>query len=109
MKDFLFYYWRELLDLIIIITSVILFIFSRRKNNPALEQVIFKLPSIISYVEEKFGSGHGADKKQAAMSICSDMFFKLSGIKLEDSSYFSNIISNQIEKVLSTPSRKEIK
>jgi len=108
MKDFFVAYWKELAEgLIAIITLLVVLLKKRGKSNPALEKLYFQLPTIISHFESVYGSGHGEVKKSAVIEACDKLFFKLSGIHLKESEYYFDLVDKQIEKILSTPSRKE--
>ena len=110
MKDFLLIYWKEICEgVVLILTLLLILLKSFGKSNPALEKLYEQLPLIIKDVEDKFGSGKGDVKKAAVLETCDALFFKLSGIHLKDSEYFLKLVDKQIEKILSTPSRKEIK
>lgn len=110
MKDFFVAYWKELAEgLIAIITLCVVLLKKRGKSNPALEKLYEQLPLIIKEIEDKFGAGKGEVKKAAVLETCDALFYKLSGIHLKQSSYFLKLVDKQIEKILSTPSRKEIK
>ena len=108
MKDFFVAYWKEIAEgLIAIITLLVVLLKKRGKSNPAVESLLLQLPTIIKKVEEKFGAGRGDVKKAAVIEASDELFYQLCGVHLKDSAYYSKVVSNQIEKILSTPSRKE--
>ena len=78
----------------------------KSKRNEPFYQVIAKLPSIISKVEELHGAGNGAEKKAIVLSLALSSYKVLTGIELSDDSKIARWIGEAIEEILKTPQKK---
>lgn len=108
MKDFLFCYWKELSYVLVAILTILVTIFRKKgKVDPVLEKVLESAPAAICAAEKQYGSGHGELKKAMVMSILSKVYSSLTGYELKENSGIWKFISNSVESILSTPSRKE--
>lgn len=94
--------------LVEVIFGVVLLIRKNKSNDP-LYAVLCGLPRFITYAENKFGAGHGDQKKQCVMSYALNLFKDLTGIELVKGSQYFRIISELIEEILKTPQKKEDK
>lgn len=108
--DFLSTYWTYISAGIIILIEVLIVILKKRPITldvflDAVRQCVCNLPKMISYVE---GPGHGDEKKEQVilygLAYVSDLLHR--DLTVSESKYVEATISEQIEKILSTPQKK---
>lgn len=81
----------------------------KSKSNEPLHAVISQLPKFIIYAENKFGAGNGDVKKAFVLSHALSLFKDFTGIELKSDCSLVKVISEKIEEILKTPSKKEDK
>lgn len=103
--EFLTLYWREILDLAVLIISVVLCLIRKRKVineiDTIKQDVLGVLPVLMNSVEKP---GDGAQKKSTVMSLVAAYVKKKYKIELDGS--LVSYIDNAIENILSTPTKK---
>lgn len=89
--------WRLILEAILVLASFILFIF-KKKNILIDESLTGLLCDLIDEAEEKFGSGHGKEKKDFVME------YALKAKPLLHT--YKSALSDRIEFLLTLPQKK---
>lgn len=113
MIEFIDQYGIMILCALSIILELILLVFKKRPKTfddfvSILCEVSLSLPSMISSVEVV---GHGFEKKVSVIAESEKLVQKKLGRSLSEKEVkiFNDFISSQIELILSTPQKKEIK
>ena len=110
MKEFILENYELLILVGACILDVVLFIFGvlkRKKcSTQPLESVLFALPTFINDVEKEVGAGNGESKKLRVVNEALNFYWYLTGLKVSQTSYIAQRISEEIEKILSTPQKK---
>lgn len=104
MIEFVKTYYREIIDFILVITSLVLFIVRKRpvKVIDTLKEVILRLlPYCINTAEGK----HGDDKKTFALDLLNQLLLEMGYDFLPE---YKKFASEQLEVILSTPQKKGI-
>lgn len=109
MKDFLFNYWREILEVIVILISLIICCIRKKpvKVVDTIKEIIVRvLPAFI--VQAEASGLKGADKLELVLSLVKGF--------LKEMSYGDDVISQylaftkeQVELILTTPQKKGVK
>ena len=106
MLDFILTYWREILEVVLLLATFLVALFKKVKvANPSILALIDELlPTAIKYVEETCGSGNGAEKKE----LCIDWILKTVKGRFADVNVerFKKYVGERIELILSTPQKK---
>lgn len=103
--DFLKSYYKEIIEVLILIISVVIALIRKRPSYNEIDTIkkdaLDLLPSLISSVER---DGHGAEKKQAVLDLLFAYLSKKYHFQKTDEmiNYFSDVIEN----ILSTPSKR---
>lgn len=108
MKEFIFTYWRELLLVVIAFVELVIFIVRKRpamNRDDHIKALIAEFaPKFINLAEITFSSGQ--DKK---MFVASEILKKIKHYYVSiDDSYWTSVIMDYIESVLTTPQKKEV-
>lgn len=109
--NFILQNWRLIIEIITLIISIILFVLSKFKkigssvSSEALLYVYQNLPDLIAHVEVP---GHGAEKLKVVLQLALELLQKYFGRSLteDEVSHYSVVIKNNVEKILSTPTKK---
>lgn len=108
MIDFLITYWKEILDVLILIGAVVLYILKKKPVNvlDTIKEVIIELlPLAINKAEESGAAG--SDKKVLAAQYVFDALKILGyGAYPELKETYGKFIDEKIEVILSTPQKK---
>lgn len=108
IKDFLLTYWKELVYGVIAIATLLVAIFRKKgRVDPVLDKILEAAPGVINHVENHYGAGNGALKKSMVMALLGKIYKKYTGYELCDQSELFHMISEYVEKILSTPERKK--
>lgn len=102
-------HWIFIVSLVVEVIIGVLLLFKRGKCNEPLLSVIGILPRLVIYAENKYGASRGAEKKNYVLRTALDVFKKLTGIEVTESSEIYHRISYAIEEILKTPMKKEDK
>ena len=112
MINEILHFIKENYDLIILIAACILDlvlflvgVFKKRKNS-TLEDVFHMIPAAIYKTEEVVGAGNGEKKKRLVMDLACKWYKELTGVELVEGSRYWNTISEFVEEVLITPTKK---
>ena len=91
------------------IVDIVLFVMTifKKKVNPSLDEVLVSIPEWVLAAEEKYGSGHGVEKKKYVMDLALSIYKHMTGLEVVVGSSIYRMISNTIEYVLKTPQKKE--
>lgn len=118
MIDFLVKYWRVIFELLMLIASIVLFILKKKpiKIVDSLKTlVIAALPDVINRVEnykDVFDPSRkltGDEKLRMALSIVQSYLVDECGLDETELCLYRDWIIEQIEMILSTPQKKEVK
>lgn len=100
-------YWREILYVICTLLAVICSFHKKGKTfGDAVAEVYRKLPSLILLAEKDVGAKQGSVKKHLVLTLALQLYKKLTGVELTESSEIAKIFSNAIEDILDTPQKK---
>lgn len=103
--DFLKTYYLEILEVVILIISVVFCLVRKRptynKIDVIYKDVLSMLPACINLVEI---NGHGEEKKAKVISLISE--YVQDKYKIQVPVALVDFISDAIEDILSTPSKK---
>lgn len=105
--DFLRLYYRELIVLVFQFVTLLILIFKKKvKVQDIMKQVLMVLPDFINIAEDKFNTG--SEKYAYVFNRCVELLRSLTGKKSEEvlSTYTADIDA-AIERILSTPQKKE--
>lgn len=112
LKEFILHNWQLIASAVLFVVSSIVAFIARRKKGVAFSDVILgliaeQLPSWISMAEAIGGSGE--QKKVKVLNDALNYASKALGRKLseEETSFIVTQASEQIEKILGTPQKKE--
>lgn len=109
MLEFLKTYWREILEVVALIATVIIATVRKKPSSSLVSDIKSRLavlvPALIKQVETP---GNGKEKRDIVVGKCLVAIRGFYGRKLQEdeSSYWKQYVSNQIEDVLSTPQKK---
>ena len=110
MKEFLFAYYKEIIVVAVFIlefvSSLILLIKKSKKEPSTTSIFLAALPDLINKAEIVFGSGNGDKKKQYVIDAITRI---MAGYGLDEDKILMKKINSQIECILSTPTKKEVK
>ena len=113
MKEFVIHNWQLLASAVLFILATIIGIVRGKEKGVSilgyiLGEIAQNLPSMISEAEEKGGTAE--QKKVWVLNSVLNKASKALGRKLneEETSYFISNVSEQIEKVLETPQKKQL-
>lgn len=100
--DFLKTYYREIIEIILVITSFVLFVARKRpiKVIDTIKEVILRL---LPYCINKAEVCNGDDKKTFALSLLAELLRDLGYDLLPD---YEKFAGEQLEIILSTPQKK---
>lgn len=105
--NFIIQYWKEILTVLGIIITVVLYLVKRRPKVNLLdtikEDVLELLPVLINKVE---CDGNGQRKKTAVVELVNKYLQKKYQVQL--SPYLADWLSDAIESILTTPTKKGI-
>ena len=108
MMKFILEYWRELLAIISVIASVLIWIIRKKPKLNEMDNILLKvleiLPNFIYEAELVFTSGE--EKKACVLESVKRFVKSQFSVNLPES--YMTLISNYIERILSTPQKKEI-
>lgn len=108
MIDFIKQNYREIIVAAVFIfefVSSLILLIKKSKREPSTYGIILsKLPDFIDEAEKKFGAGHGQEKKLFVMDA---IRLVLSIYGLKDDKMLLLSLSEQVEKILSTPTSKK--
>ena len=111
-KQFLLQNWQSIMSALIFIMTSLIALVVRRKKGYSFSDVLLgliseQLPSWISLAESDGGSGE--QKKVQVLNYALNYASKTLGRKLseEETSFIITQASEQIEKILGTPQKKE--
>ena len=102
-------HWIVVLWLVLEVIFGVLVLLKKSKSNEPLYAVIAALPRFIIYAENKFGAGHGVEKKAHVLGNAVKLFYEFTGIELSSNSGLFKILDQKIEEILKTPVKKEDK
>ena len=112
LKQFLIQNWQLLASALLFIVSFIIGLITRRKKGYTFSDILLgliaeQLPQWISLAEASGGTGE--QKKVAVLNNALNYASKTLGRKLseEETSFLISQASEQIEKILGTPQKKE--
>lgn len=98
-------YWREIVDVSVLIISVIICLIRKRpcinKMDEIKEDVLQVLPIFIKGIEKP---GNGESKKNQVIELCKNFVKKK--FKIDCPQDVMDLVENQIEVILSTPQKK---
>ena len=104
--EFIITYWREILTVFATIITVVLYLVKRRPKINLLdtikEDVLELLPVLINKVE---CNGNGQRKKNAVIELVNKYLQKKYQVQI--SPYLAGWLSDAIESILTTPTKKE--
>ena len=106
LLDFLRQHYKIIVYACLLLLSIILFIVRKRPNkiiDTIAEKLYSLLPLFIRYAEDKYGAGHGSDKKSYVLDLVKEWF---ASEKLEFTDYYFKLCSMFIEQILNTPEKK---
>lgn len=106
---FIIQHWYFVLWLFLEVVFGVLLLLKKSKSNEPLNAVFNSLPRLITYAENKFGAGHGIEKKEAVLSKAVSLFKDFTGIVLKKDCGLYKLIAQRIEEILRTPQKKEDK
>lgn len=102
--EFLKTYYREIIDISVLLISVVLCLVRKRpcvnKMDAIKQDALEWLPLFINLAEK---DGHGAEKKSTVLSMTINFLEKKYGCEL---SVLTSFLSEAIESILSTPKKK---
>lgn len=108
--DFLSLYWREILEVILLIISVVVFIVKKKpvKVIDTVKECITRLLPYCIYEAEKQEDlkGKGEKKKIFALSVLYKLLQEFGYEEVYDQ--YREYAAEQIEVILSTPQKKEV-
>lgn len=107
MKDFLITYWREILSVVCLIATVVLYVVRKRpvKVVDTIKEVICRvLPALINQVEAIPGLS-GSDKLRMVLDALSKTLLDF-GFGDDVVSQYLPFAKEQVEVILSTPTKK---
>lgn len=106
-------YWQFISAGILLFVEVLILILKKRPQTfddftHAVDEVVKELPKIISCYEVP---GHGDEKKSEVIEMAYKYLFSILNRDLcvREDSYFKEVISKQIELILSTPQKKGVR
>lgn len=100
IKNILINYWPQILAGLIFIASFILQCFRKNKTFIFDDSAYSELVTYVSEAEEKYGAGNGSDKmKYVIQRYCYNHH-------LNATNYISKAIKFIVERILSTPQKK---
>ena len=107
MKDFFLSYWREVLEVVVLLTTLILWIIRKKPVNiidTCKELICLVLPAFIREAETLFTNG----KEKLDFVIDKTVkFLQSSYPDIKMTSDVLKFIKDQVENILSTPVKKE--
>lgn len=106
---FIMEHWMFCSSIALEVVFGVLLLLKKGKCNEPLLSVVSSLPRFIVFAENKFGSGHGEEKKKYVMELAIDYFKDLTGVDIKDKSSLVTYLSSKIEDILKTPLKKEDK
>lgn len=109
MNDFIAFlrdYWFEIASLLASLVSFIVILLKRKVKlaDTALTTTLMKLPDIIKDAEKLYDDGRA--KKLYVLSSALKYYVEVGGSNSRD---ISSIIDSEVEKILTTPVKKEVK
>ena len=108
MTVFLIRYWRIIVEAILVIISIVVLLLKKKPTineiDNILRWILENLPQFINQVEST--GLPGSDKKEAVVYSVIQLVKERFSFKLSDS--MIGLISDYIEKILSTPQKKEV-
>lgn len=113
--DFLKSYWKEILLVLEIVVTIVLFIVRKRTkiiNKLDYSEILKKLLETLPYFIQKVECpGNGESKKKIVLESSLEYIAQLLGrtLTVSESEFFSDYIDDAIEMILETPSKKEEK
>lgn len=114
LKQFIINNWQLIASACLFIVSFIIGIITKRKKGYTFSDILLgliaeQLPTMIKSAENFFGAGNGEQKKVMVLNDALNFASKTLGRKLseEETSFIITNVSEQIEKILGTPSKKE--
>lgn len=111
MIDFLKTYWKFFALVLLVILDLLLVILNRRKPVKVFDSVhqtiLSVLPDLIKSAEASFASGHGSEKLEMVKQLVYQLLMSVYGLSAIDTQKYDAFITAQVEKVLSTPQKKE--
>ena len=112
LKEFLVHNWQLIASALLFVVSFIIGLITRRKKGYTFSDILLgliaeQLPAWIKTVEDE--GGNGEQKKVAVLNNALNFASKTLGRKLseEETSFIVTQASEQIEKILSTPQKKD--
>lgn len=110
MVDFFITYWKLITLVILLFANLLVAIFKRPKVlNTVLELANAFVPTAINEAEGNFGAGNGAAKLNYATKLVLDYITYRFNLTQREADKYVGAIQAEIEKILSTPQKKEEK
>lgn len=111
MLEWLASNYQVVISIVCFIASIIISIVVKRYViSPDFVGKLFEvLPQYINEAEEAFGSGHGADKLNYVLTKALSFISYVTGQPLANCMKYSSLITQEVEKILSTPHTNYIK
>lgn len=109
MLEFLKTYWREILEVVVLTVSIIIATVRKKPSSSLVSDIKARLAVLVPVLVKQVESpGNGSEKKSIVIGKCLSAVTGFYGRKLQEdeSSYWKQYVSNQIEDVLSTPQKK---
>ena len=104
---FIVEHWYLMLWIVLEVIFGVLLLLKKSKSCEPLHAVISALPDFILFAENKFGAGHGVEKKAFVLYLAVSRFKDYTGIELSRESGIYKVIDRKIEDILKTPMKKE--
>lgn len=110
MIQFLTSYWKEVLEVVCLIISLVLWLLKKTKivkQDTILEQLVLRLPVMIRQAEKT--DGNGAEKKASVMLYALSWLADMTGESMQEiSKKYEAKIDVLIEDILTTPTKKGV-
>lgn len=108
MKEFLIEYWRDILSIVVMLTTLVLWLVRKKPVkviDTIKESILRLLPYCISEAEKLTGVT-GADKKAFALDMISAYLKEFISCGDDELKTYLQFASEQVEVILSTPQKK---
>lgn len=113
MIEFLTQYWKLIAAGVLIIFDLVVVLLNCRKPVKVFDSVhqsILKvLPSLINAAEGSYVSGHGQDKLSMVKELVYNYLVNVYGISVKEAIKYEGFIEKNVEEILSTPRKKDVK
>lgn len=108
MLDWLAANYQMIISIVCFIASIIISIILKRNviSPDFLSKLLEVLPTFINEAEQAYGASHGAEKLNYVLTKSLNYVSYISGQSLVNCMKYSSLITQEVEKILSTPTKK---